>query len=316
MDLHLQFRRGHRIIGDLLKLSLVSILFAQLLATVVFPIAEAVLRQVQAVPTYVLPAIYSVHVLVGAYGLFGLNKIKDFIRLADLDEIEQQVKEYQEKLDDKAEESHNLEHGLTTLVSHSVAVQASLSVLQSLLTSDLSSDQTDEKGIERLLAPLIQLRTEALGFTADDLYNLAVYIYDEKQNLLRLRYRDCDNRIRRQDRSWRPGTGHVGLAFTQNRTIITENVADAPDILGPYVDTDNNQYVSIISTPIFSTLIGTAVPMGVLVITSDREGHFDRAYQTLAESFSILLAIYLSRHLRAEKGAVPWRLRRLNRKSL
>ncbi len=128
-------------------------------------------------------------------------------------------------------------------------------------------------------------RNVLLGFHDDDRYNLAVYLH--RRGKLEVVARRADPRIRRRDRSWKVGTGHVGLCFAERTTLVSPDLRHTASWV-PQYRSDDESYVSAIAVPI----IGAVGLHGVFVLTSDRRDQFrdlQQAEVLTAESLALLL---------------------------
>lgn len=149
-----------------------------------------------------------------------------------------------------------------------------------------ASETPAEEFFEKFLSTMRENPGQMFGFSADDIWNFVVYLHDPIQDELRPVWRCTDARHPSRQgvgdaevpkgRSWKPGIGHVGLAFRRNEALITEDAAQASvrqlfvapgDLHRPY---DETHYRSFASIP-----FGGDQPVGVLVGTSSRMGAFD-----------------------------------------
>ncbi|BGE84291.1 hypothetical protein Ms3S1_07270 [Methylosinus sp. 3S-1] len=116
------------------------------------------------------------------------------------------------------------------------------------------------------------------GMNADR-WNFAVYIFSVNDGLLKCVA--CRRPIRAEEdaphRSWKPGEGHVGIAFQTQREIVASDTSepearalfDGPD--PSRREEDRARYRSIASIPI---KVAGADAVGVVVATSDVAGRF------------------------------------------
>jgi len=159
-----------------------------------------------------------------------------------------------------------------------------------------------EQGIELVLNSCVTFRSDIFGFRAKDLYNFAVYLYCEDEDILRVAWRKCDSRIDRKDREWKPGEGHVGLCYARKSEIFSNNVPDSDELERDEPE-DDEKYVSMVSIPIFrsgdfpisrsshSGVDQDAEPLGVFVVTSSAPNQFD---EEIHKSFLLSLSFHLS----------------------
>lgn len=126
---------------------------------------------------------------------------------------------------------------------------------------------------KQLIWPLASLRDELFGYKSDALYNVALYRYSEKDKQLCCSARFCDDRIPRKDRSWKPGHGHVGLAFIQGEIKFCNDVESSSELKTERLD-GKIVYRSFVSVPITS-VDKDRESHGVLVLTSRHANQFD-----------------------------------------
>ena len=106
---------------------------------------------------------------------------------------------------------------------------------------------------------VVNEREELFGFDTSEIWNFAVYIYDDQPGrpvpVCRQKARNYPSKDA-SGRSWKPGTGHVGIAFAQREARITADASN-PDLslfgaTGSNArDYDGRAYISFISQPIF-----------------------------------------------------------------
>ncbi len=158
-----------------------------------------------------------------------------------------------------------------------------------------------DAGLSRILWHLVEHRTQLFGYKADAFYNFALYIHDPKTDELFIKWREHDNRMDVSNRRWRPGFGHVGLAFIQGEAKICQDITTSSELSdGATDDADKKKYRSFISVPIKDSYKASSggKPLGVLVFTSNHVGQFswqrDRVFTlTVAK----ILSMYIERHL-------------------
>ena len=142
------------------------------------------------------------------------------------------------------------------------------------LAGELKQQKLDrDRAAEQLLAHVEDRRADLFGFTDDDIYNFMLYRRDG--DLLRAGPRACDPAMKRRDRSWKVGQGHVGLA-AQNNVIMVTGDLRGTDGWKPTRDSERSDarvYVSAIGVPLY--LGGDTHRVdGVFIVTSSRLGHF------------------------------------------
>jgi hypothetical protein len=313
-----RFRKAHKVISSLMLFSTSAVLGANIFATAVFPVGETILKDIiknqVATPELAnglsvsLYIIYFLHLIFAVYSIIGVFKLKELLKLAQVDEMEQSKKQVDEELENEKTRSFTIRSQRDASVQRQLAILGSLSVLSEIIQSDvnLSEKEKPKKDVGSLLAPLIKARTEVLQFCSKDFHNFAIYCYDKTSQSLYPFYRDCDDRIERHDRVWKVGRGHVGIAFAQNRTIITGDVANNPELQemlkDDFSEKDQKFYKSFISSP-FSIVdnIGNYEQFGVFVITSSRSDHFNEDERLVAVSYSAILSMYFSNRIKVRK---------------
>ena len=235
--------------------------------------------------------IYILHAMVAAYTILGTYHVKNFSSIVRLDEVAEHITQADIERASLERTNKSQDAQIAVLFNRSGAVLGALSVLQGLLQDEQIKEAVPEH-IESLLAPLISRLSETLGFASGDMHNFVVYVPDGSQGDLKIFYRNCDDRIQRTNRVWKKGHGHVGLAFTQAKTIISSDLAAIKELLDEGLPTDAKFYASYISTPILDKR--AEEPIGVLVMTSSRSGHFTQEHKMLAESYAVILSTYFS----------------------
>lgn len=294
-------------LNQLISLSAKYVYWAQILALIIFPVSELLLEMAFDTPKNIWYTVAIFHVLVAIYAFMGAEKVMRFLSNSEFEKLIETVKEERILFDTEVKQNKELNASIESLVKQAAEVQGALSVLHSILETHnsnknmtIKTKETASSEVGKILAPLIKNRAEIMRFNSSEKYNFGVYLYNKKDKKLQLLYRDCDNRIKRHDRSWASGKGHVGFAFFQKRTIISPDMTDSPSSeiwsSDSMVGDDRELYKSFISTPIFNSVArkDSSNPIGVLVITSDRSGHLDQEYKIVTETFALLLSLYFS----------------------
>ncbi|ALS32739.1 hypothetical protein PTRA_a1541 [Pseudoalteromonas translucida KMM 520] len=152
-----------------------------------------------------------------------------------------------------------------------------------------------------ILQPLIIERESLFGFKSEGKYNVALYFYDADDDDLGIVWRDCDSRLPQRNRNWKPGHGHVGLAFLHKEAKFCPDITMSSELNPSYTSSDGSNYRSFISIPILrcddngEMLENDMKPLGVLVLTSAKPEQFikerDLRFLTIISKH---LAIYLS----------------------
>ena len=147
---------------------------------------------------------------------------------------------------------------------------------------------------------LISERESLFKYVSESKYNIALYFYSEEEDCLGIAYRDCDSRLPQRNRSWKPGLGHVGLAFLHKTVKLCPDITKSNELLANQSSGDAENYRSFLSMPIMKCDDDGEVnngikPLGVLVLTSALPEQFDENRDVPFMSMIVkLLAIYLS----------------------
>ena len=252
----------------------------------------------------VLLAVGIMHLIVFSITFISQTPLAQF-----LVEFDQMKKAYQEGL----EKSLTHEFFSATFRAAVQATQASLLVIEKLDRELALFREEERQGMvadavrennpfvligklsKEVLRPWYINRSDVFWYKdGDAFYNFAIYMYDKSADSLSLVTRACDGRITRTDRSWKPGCGHVGICFSQGRTIVSIDAAadTGYDITGTDRPEDKIYYRSIVCAPIF--LNGEKV--GVVIITSSKPAQFEAVIHGLfVEVLAKLLALAIER---------------------
>ncbi|WP_313650425.1 GAF domain-containing protein [Pseudomonas soli] len=160
-----------------------------------------------------------------------------------------------------------------------------------------------ESGLNRILLHLVEHRTELFGYKGDAFYNFALYLYDKDTDELKIKWRSHDNRMTVTGRTWKPGFGHVGLAFIQGEAKICQDITLSSELSdGSTEDSDKKKYRSFISVPVKDSykVHGGGKPLGVLVFTSNHTNQFswDRD-KIFTLTVAKILSMYIERQMTA-----------------
>jgi len=149
---------------------------------------------------------------------------------------------------------------------------ALLDFVEGVIASGPGTPADQKRRLAAMLDVVVSEKTVLFGMDSDR-WNFAIYLPNPAGSLECIA---CRRPIRAEEeaphRSWRPGEGHVGIAFQTQREIVAGDTSepeaqalfDAPDALRR--DDDRLRYRSIASIPI--RLAGEK-PLGILVATSD-----------------------------------------------
>ncbi|MBY7957823.1 GAF domain-containing protein [Vibrio fluvialis] len=152
--------------------------------------------------------------------------------------------------------------------------------------------------LDSMLWPLIVDKEELFGYKESSLFNIALYVYNPITERLEVLCRFNDPRIEVQNRSWKPGIGHVGMTFLHKEIKYCPNIEKSTE-LSVKSKEDEKTYHSFISVPILACEdieSSDNHPHGVLVLTSAHDEQFDldRDFFFL-HSIGKSLAVYLDK---------------------
>ncbi len=130
---------------------------------------------------------------------------------------------------------------------------------------------------------VVDIREQLFDFEATELWNFAVYLYNQNSGKLEVvwRKKHHNHPSQGEERKWKPGQGHVGKAFSDCSAKITGDALDQniaglmsppPQLNRNY---DSEAYRSFASIPIMLEN-ETEEPLGVLVATSNKVNRFDK----------------------------------------
>jgi hypothetical protein len=148
------------------------------------------------------------------------------------------------------------------------------------------------------VTPMIDAAGTLFDFDYGEIWSVAVYGLNEVGDLLEPIWwdRPADHPSQGTPRSWRPGDGHVGSAFMQDRILFTTDMGsdDAAMLLKPSVANvrgyDADVYRSFVSAPILLDVEPHPFRFGVLVLSSDVAGRFDENNKTIVAHAAQVLA--------------------------
>lgn len=151
-------------------------------------------------------------------------------------------------------------------------------VIEGLMVSGPGAAAIQKNRFGAMLDMLVADKAILFGMDSDR-WNFAIYLYDSAGQ--HLDCIACRRPIRAEEeaphRSWKPGEGHIGIAYQMRREIVAADTSEPEaralfDAPGPQRREDDiDRYRSIASVPI--RLAGEA-PFGILVATSDIPGRF------------------------------------------
>lgn len=161
--------------------------------------------------------------------------------------------------------------------------------------SEETMDNKLQEFFDTILSYLSIHREVLFSFVSESRYNIALYIYDNHSQDLQVVSRRCDDRIVRQDRSWKPGFGHVGLTHLQKELKICPDITKSSE-LKVNNQSDKKNYCSFISVPILTYNEGDSNNecLGVLVLTSALPEQFSlERDRDFLKNIVSLIAIYI-----------------------
>lgn len=172
------------------------------------------------------------------------------------------------------------------------------------------------------LLDLLVASKDALFSMGDEQWNFSIYLWCDTEKELKAvaSRRPGRGDEEKSHRSWGPGEGHVGKAFLDRRTIVSEDTQlaavkaffEAPQGKQGSGD-DSARYRSVAAVPFgFDAENPASMPKGVVVATSDIPGRFEpsdgitdseavKPIRALSNTLATLLAV---NHLCSERGSV------------
>jgi hypothetical protein len=178
------------------------------------------------------------------------------------------------------------QEGLERFVLSSTTLLALIAVWRTMtdeyIRAKVDNAHDIRDAIKIVMKTLVDSRDSLFNFRVNELWNFAVYLYDSEEDMLVPVWRDRHPEHPSpsgEGRKWKPGAGHIGLAFSQGEARITPDarIPGTAELLKlpsaqarPY---DEYAYVSFISQP-----IPRAHPegsWGVVVATSNVPDRFD-----------------------------------------
>ncbi|MGS0725003.1 hypothetical protein ACVBKF_02355 [Shewanella sp. 0m-11] len=157
-----------------------------------------------------------------------------------------------------------------------------------------------DQHLAAIMYPLISEREALFKYESESRYNIALYFYSEEQNSLNIVFRDCDSRLPQTNRKWKPGLGHVGLAFLHKAVKLCPDMTKSSELNSLQANGDAENYKSFLSMPIMKcnddgTIDNGIKPLGVVVLTSALAEQFEENRDIPFMSMIVkLLAIFLS----------------------
>jgi hypothetical protein len=200
--------------------------------------------------------------------------------------------DWQRERDANANISKDIEY--CTLLEAETLGMAGL--VRGYIASRVNSRKALADAIDDVCGGFVEERISFFGFGNRELWNFAVYLWNPQTSRLEpvWRERARNHPSEGAGRSWADAEGHIGHAFRTRNELITgdsQDAAVAPFMAGmdnarPY---DATAYRSFVSVPILATAPG-ALPLGVLVATSNKVSRYDPANIRILRHASVALA--------------------------
>ena len=197
-----------------------------------------------------------------------------------------------------------------------VSGYARIALIAERLTQESDEAAPDNDTLLNIvLEPISHHCGKLFGCEADEWWNFAVYVMDERDGVLKPIWRRKHLAHPSQQglgRGWPSGVGHVGRAFADNEDKITSD-ASPPAVqeqVRPPValrrDYDERAYVSFAALPVRRSVHHDA-PCGVLVGTSNKSGRFDRENCEILRQAAIVVGCVLRSRESAKAGVLGLR---------
>jgi hypothetical protein len=298
-DLQAIVRNVRTIQSALARENSLFVFITTFMASVAFPITESLLAAANlGLSGFVWAFIIGLHAMFAVTSIAGVNGLRKIANIVDVNTVE--------SLAALIDQQDRLDRQNKTVLSQGIAVKASLVFLRGFLL--MPTERTLADDIEQIMKPLIESRNQTLGFTKPDaIYSFTLYLYAKELDLLQVKWREYDKqRLKPLNRTWKPGKGHAGIAFSREDVLITSDPSQLPN--GDHIqdnlfiddpERDLLYYRSFISIPITSAKLvpnsdRVEKPIGVLTITSSDSGQFNDQYRPVARIYGLILSTYLS----------------------
>lgn len=191
----------------------------------------------------------------------------------------------------------------STLVVESSAAHlaANNAIIAEAMLRGISNYGDLEETLTEMLFPLIVDGEVLFGMRYSERWSFSVYLYSVSRGELINVWREKSGTHPggKRGRPLRPGEGHIGQAFLNERAIITVDAtapAALPLIATPAAKTkpyDVDVYRSFASVPVGPLARGAGSPSGVLVATSDSAGRFFGGNARILEEMAAAIALCL-----------------------
>lgn len=175
---------------------------------------------------------------------------------------------------------------------------------------DLRDDAGFGDACRIAVGPMIDAAGTLFQFDYGEVWSVVVYRFNASEELLEPVWwqRPADHPSQGVPRTWRPGDGHVGSAFIQDRVLFTTDLTSdvASMLLKPSSANerayDADVYRSFVSAPIQLDVKPEAFRFGALAITSNVVGRFDEDNRTIvAQAAQVLAHLFDGRNLADER---------------
>jgi len=206
-----------------------------------------------------------------------------------------------------ASELKNVIYNLETELARLIQIEGIIDAMRSVVDIAIIRTEIDFSKMKEWMIDLLDFMvTDKLTLfqIGDEQWNFSIYIFNETSGELEciVTRRPTVKEEQAGHRPWREGEGHVGKAFQGRRALVCRDSKDpnvrgffdAPD--GKLRGYDLDRYRSLAAIPI---QVDGAVPLGVLVATSEKVGRFDpededtfRPLLALSRTLATLLSIY------------------------
>jgi hypothetical protein len=266
-------------------------------ATVIFPVAEGLLRSLKPQKDTQLWWAFFISIAI----LHLLTVAVTIVKVKDIQRYYFEFTDVAEELKNSKDRTASLEDQTASLQHAGVVLKNSIGQLQRVLQELPTKNPLTYADIETYLNRMFQafdLEKEAVfSYRAGiSLFNLVIYLFDDRQNQLVVLKRWHDNRIPVQNRPWTPPKGHVGFTFAARpgQTYFNPDISTHPE-LWVGTEEDKKYYRATISTPICYQGLDENRFRGVLTITSNVAGQFNLATHTIIlETITKMLTIFFN----------------------
>ncbi len=275
---------------------------AQILASVVFPVFEAML-----VPALInnsqfgtIEVIFIIvlimHVLCVVVSLRTSTPLPKYV--ADFNSIANSLHKHKDEL-------ISYKHVTKTYEMANIATLSSLEQIRKMMNSE--QQPSLESLLFLVMEPWVMNRDNIFWYKYScDFYNFAVYLYCEKDDYLKKEYRYHHPDLPVSNRSWKKSEGYIGTCFAKKEPIITVDATsvDFQKLIMDSQTSDSEYYKGFIASPIW---IEDKV-IGVTIVTTNRKDQFEElVHKGFVEILSHLIEMAL---ITCWKGDSPWQTKK------